>query len=162
MACPPLDPALEKVAPRSPRSVLFVCNENAVRSPMAEGLAKHYFRRRIFADSVGLRTGTLDPFSVAVMAELGIDIARHRPKTFAELKDPRFDLVISLTPEAQHHAVELARGAPLAVEYWPTFDPTLVEGSRGVRMQSYREVRDALRKRIISRFDFAKAPPKSG
>lgn len=140
--------------PALPRSVLFACNENAVRSPMAEGLAHHYFKRRVYVDSVGIRTGPLDPFAITVMQELGIDISGHSCKCFDDLEGKHFSLIISLTPEAHHHAVELTRDGGTIAEYWPIFDPTLVEGSRSTRLDAYREVRDSLRKRIIERFKF--------
>jgi len=153
-------------APREPLpgAVLFACNFNQVRSPMAEALLKLLVGKAIFVDSCGLKRappldeddeaapGTADPFAQAVMAELGYDLSWHRPKTFAELDDHSFDLVISLTPEAQHRSVELARGRAADIEYWPTHDPTLTEGSREVRLAAYRQVRDALAKRIAERF----------
>lgn len=138
--------------------MLFACNFNRVRSPMAEGLLKRLVGDRIFVDSCGLRreagegTEGADPFSRAVMAELGVDLAAHTPKTFDDLEDDSFDLVISLTPEAQHRAVELTRGRAVDIEYWPTFDPTLVEGAREARLAAYRDVRDSLSRRIVQRF----------
>jgi protein-tyrosine-phosphatase len=94
----------------------------------------------------------IDPFAEAVMAELGCDLGRHRPKTFGDLEDSSFDLVISLTPEAQHRSVELARGRAADIEYWPTQDPTLTDGSREARLEAYRQVRDGLMRRIAERF----------
>ena len=113
---------------------------------------------RVFVDSCGLRLDPgddgqgADPFVEAVMAELSCDLSRHRPKTFDQLEDSSFDLVVSLTPEAQHRAVELARGRAVEIEYWPTHDPTLSEGSREARLAAYREVRDALAAKIAERF----------
>ena len=142
-----------------PGSVLFACNYNAVRSPMAEGLAKHLFGKQIYFQSVGVREdGELDQFAAAVMAELGIDISGHRPKTFADLDDTSFDLVITLTPQAQHTAVELTRTMAIELEYWPTFDPTVTLGSRDVILASYREVRDSLLARIRQRFGAGESP----
>lgn len=141
-----------------PAAVLFACNLNRVRSPMAEGLLKRLAGHRIYVDSCGLKPvgeedrDSADPFAHAVMAELGCDLTGHTPKTFDELTDSSFDLVISLTPESQHRAVELARGRAAEIEYWPTFDPTLAEGSREARLAAYREVRDALAERIAARF----------
>ena len=86
------------------------------------------------------------------MEEISVDLANHAPKTFDQLEDASFDLVISLTPEAQHRAVEMTRGRAAEIEYWPTFDPTLAEGSREARLAAYREVRDHLAKRIAERF----------
>ncbi len=137
---------------RLPSSVLFACNYNAIRSPMAEALLKELHGRRIYVDSVGVREAAIDPFAVAVMAEIGLDLARHRAKSFATLEDTSYDLVISLSPEAQHSAVELTRTMACEVEFWPVFDPTAVEGSREERLAAYRLVRDHLRKRILERF----------
>ena len=158
----PADPP----SPRQPGAVLFACNLNQVRSPMAEALLKLLVGDRIYVDSCGLRlpdmvhdetsdedvAAGVDPFVEVVMAELGGALAGHRPKTFDELEDDSFDLVVSLTPEAQHRAVELARGRAADIEYWPIIDPTLVEGSREVRLEAYRQVRDALARRIAQRF----------
>lgn len=134
-----------------PGAVLFACTENALRSPMAEGIAKFLVGNEIFVDSVGVRVGRLDPFAVAVMDEIGIDISRHRPKSFAQLEDSSFDLILSLSPEAQHSAVDLTRSFACEVEFWNTFDPSLVTGSREQRLAAYREVRDSLLRRIKER-----------
>jgi protein-tyrosine-phosphatase len=147
-----------------PGAVLFACNFNQVRSPMAEALLKLLVGTSVFVDSCGLKRAPplneddedgparADPFVEAVMAELGLDLSSHRTKTFGELDDHSFDLVISLTPEAQHRSVELARGRAADIEYWPTQDPTLTEGSREARLAAYREVRDTLARRITERF----------
>ena len=141
---------------RTPGAVLFACNFNRVRSPMAEVLAKRLLGDRVYVDSCGLKADTeaegADPFVSAVMAELGLDLAEHRPKTFDELHDDSFDLIVSLTPEAQHRAVELTRHRAAEIEYWPTHDPTLADGSRENRLAAYREVRDALARRLVERF----------
>jgi protein-tyrosine-phosphatase len=137
---------------RLPEAVLFACTRNAIRSPMAEALLKHFHGARIYVQSVGVRPGAVDPFAVAVMEEMGIDIARHRQRSFLDLEDDSFDLIISLSPEAQHRAVEMTRHMACEVEFWNTFDPSLVEGSREVRLEAYREVRDALMRRILERF----------
>jgi protein-tyrosine-phosphatase len=137
---------------RLPGSVLFACNHNSIRSPMAAGLLRQRHGRRLFVDSVGVRAMPIDPFVLAVMAELGIDLRGHAPKTFVELEDTSFDLVISLTPEAQHRAVELTRTMACEVEFWPSFDPSSVEGSREEVLAAYRSVRDALMRRIGERF----------
>jgi len=137
-----------------PGAVLFACGLNRVRSPMAEGLMKRLYGTRVFVDSCGLKQddGLADPFVVAVMDELGVDLSAHRPKTFDDLEDASFDVVISLTPEAQHRAVELARGRAVEIEYWPTLDPTLATGSRDAILAAYREVRDTLEARLRARF----------
>ncbi len=141
-----------------PDSVLFACNLNAVRSPMALGIARYLFGKKIFFDSAGVRTGVPDPFVVAVMDEIGIDLTKHRPKSFDDLEDSSFDLVITLTPEAQHNAMELTRTMACDVEYWPTMDPTLMTGSREQILDAYRDVRDTLMKRIKERFSTGQAP----
>ncbi len=143
-----------------PGAVLFTCNLNRVRSPMAEGLMKLHFGQAVYVDSCGLHAHArgrdpderADPFAVAVMDELGVDLTTHRPKNFDDLEDASFDVVISLTPEAHHRAGELARRRSIDVEYWPTFDPTLVTGPREVTLQAYRDVRDTLERRIRERF----------
>ena len=146
-----------------PAAVLFACNFNRVRSPMAEALLKRLAGDRIFVDSCGLKRPThdpeepgpglaIDPLAAAVMAEVGCDLSDARAKTFDDLDDDSFDLVISLTPEAQHRAVEMARGRAAVIEYWPIQDPTLAEGSREARLEAYRLVRDSLARRIAERF----------
>jgi protein-tyrosine-phosphatase len=142
--------------PRSarPQAVLFVCGMNSVRSPMAAGLFKHFFGRT-YVGSAGVRKGELDPFAVAALEEIGLDIAKHKPITFEELEEwegLNFDLIITLAPEAHHKALELTRTLAVDVEYWPTPDPTAVEGTREQRLDAYREVRDQLMKRIRQRF----------
>lgn len=139
-----------------PGAVLFTCNFNRVRSPMAEALMKMVYGDRVFVDSVGLRREAgeteVDPFAAAVIDEMGGDLTGFRPKIFDDLEDESFDMVISLTPEAQHRAVELARGRAVDIEYWPTLDPTLAEGTREQRLDAYRQVRDELARRIRERF----------
>jgi protein-tyrosine-phosphatase len=147
--------------PARPHSVLFACGLNSVRSPMAAGLLGQMFGRSIYVGSAGVRKGELDPFAVAAMEEIGIDISRHKPITFEELDDwegLNFDLIVTLAPEAHHRALELTRTAAVEVEYWPTPDPTAIEGSREQRLDAYRGVRDQLLARIRSRF----AGPGSG
>ncbi len=135
-----------------PDAVLFACTRNSVRSPMAEGLLKHLLGHRIYVDSVAVRAGQIDPFVIEVMDELGIDLSRHRGKDFENLEDTSYDLIVSLSPQAQHQAVELTRTMACEVEFWNTHDPTIVEGNRDTRIQAYREVRDTLKNRIEDRF----------
>ncbi len=141
-----------------PDAILFACGQNAVRSPMAEGIMRHLYGRYVFVDSVGVRAGELDPFVIVVLEELGIDLTRHKPRSFDELEDTSFDLIVSLTPEAQHKAVDLTRTMAADVEYWPTHDPTLAQGSREQRLEAYREVRDTLMQRIKDKFGWRPAP----
>ncbi len=135
-----------------PDAVLFACSRNSVRSPMAEGLLKHLLGHRIYVDSVAVRAGEIDPFVIEVMDELGIDLSKHRGKDFESLEDTSYDLIVSLSPQAQHQAVELTRTMACDVEFWNTFDPTIIEGNRETRIQAYREVRDTLKRRIEDRF----------
>jgi protein-tyrosine-phosphatase len=138
-----------------PQAVLFACGLNAVRSPMAAALCKHLFGADTYVASAGVKRGELDPFAVAVMDELGHDISRHKPMTFEELEDwegLNFDLIITLSPEAHHKALELTRTVAADVEYWPTPDPTGTEGSREQRLEAYRAVRDQMLARIRMRF----------
>jgi len=135
-----------------PDSVLFACSQNAIRSPMAEGLLKHLLGHRVYVDSVGVRAGEADPFAIVVMEEIGIDVSKHRSKSFDQLEDTSYDLIVSLSPEAQHRAVELTRTMACEVEFWRVLDPSLIEGSRETRLQAYREIRDQLLRRIKERF----------
>lgn len=139
-------------APGRPRSVLFACNLNAVRSPMAAALAARLLTRDTYIASAGVRRGEPDPFAAAVMDEIGIDLSRHRPLTFEDLEDTFFDLVVTLAPEAHHRALELTRNDAVEVEYWPTIDATAAVGSREQILDAYRTVRDGLARRIRDRF----------
>ena len=148
---------------RTPQAVLFACGLNSVRSPMAESLLRQMFPHAIYVKSAGVRKGELDPFAVAIMAELGQDISRHKPMTFEELDDwegLNFDLIITLSPEAHHKALELTRTLAADVEYWPTPDPTGAQGNRAQKLEAYREVCDGLLLRIRKRF--ARASAASG
>jgi protein-tyrosine-phosphatase len=136
-----------------PGAVLFACTLNSVRSPMAAGIMRHLFGKFVYVESAGARAGELDPFAVEVMDEIGIEIGKYKPKSFEDLEDGSFDLVITLSPEAQHKAVELTRTSAVEIEYWPTMDPTALEGSREQRLEAYRAVRDELMRRIQARFD---------
>jgi protein-tyrosine-phosphatase len=141
-------------APKKVQSVLFMCAQNAVRSPMAEALAKHFFGKSVYVQSAGAKKGEVDGFVIAVMDEFGIDVHKHKPKTLAELEEwegLNFDLIITLSPEAHHKAMDLTRANAVDVEYWPTPDPTVLQGSREQMLDAYRDVRDGLAKRIKDR-----------
>jgi protein-tyrosine-phosphatase len=141
--------------PSRPQAVLFACGLNSVRSPIAAGLFRELFGKTVYVGSAGVQRGELDPFAIAVMAELGIDISRHKPHTFEELDELEglnFDLIVTLSPPAHHKALELTRTLAAEVEYWPTHDATAAEGSREQRLDAYREVRDELMARIRERF----------
>jgi protein-tyrosine-phosphatase len=135
-----------------PDSVLFSCTHNSVRSAMAEGLLKSLLGHRLYVDSAGVREGEINGFVIAVMDELGIDMSKHRAKTFDQLTDTSFDLIITLSPEAQHRAVEMTRTMACDVEFWPTFDPTLAEGTREMQLDAFRRVRDDLLQKLKARF----------
>ena len=135
---------------RRPQSILFCCTFNAVRSPMAEAIARYYYGREVYFASAGVKAGELDPFAVAAMEAIGIDIAKYRPHTFEDLEDSSFDLIVSLSPEAHHKALEFTRTLAVDVVYWPTIDPTAVQGSREQMLDAYRSVRDGLKKRIVT------------
>jgi protein-tyrosine-phosphatase len=147
-------PDAPEVEHKRPQSVLFACSMNAVRSPMAEALAKQYFGRDIYFASAGVRAGELDGFAIAAMEELGIDISRHKPHTFEDLEDSSFDVIISLSPEAHHRALEFTRTMAVEVIYWPTIDPTAVQGTRENRLEAYRNVREGLSKKIKEFLDW--------
>lgn len=118
---------------------------------MAEAIAKHLFNRKIYFQSAGVRQGELDPFAVKVLEEAGLDISRHKPKTFDDIEDSNFDLIVTLAPEAHHKALDLTRTMAVDVEYWPTADPQLANGSREQILDAYRAVRDGLTRRIKDR-----------
>jgi protein-tyrosine-phosphatase len=148
---------------RNPQSVLFACGLNSVRSPMAASILHQMFPQALYVRSAGVKKGELDPFAVAVMSELGQDISTHKPTTFEELEDwegLNFDLIVTLSPEAHHKALDLTRTLAADVEYWPTFDPTGTEGNREQRLAAYRELCDTLVARIRRRF--AKVSAASG
>ena len=136
------------------QSVLFACAMNSVRSPMAEALARHYFGKSIYVQSAGVRQGERDAFVVAALEEIGIDGSRHKPRTLVDLEELEglnFDLIVSLSPEAHHAALELTRTLACDVEYWPTADPTLIQGTRDQMLDGYRDLRDGLTLRIRTR-----------
>jgi protein-tyrosine-phosphatase len=140
---------------RAIQSVLFVCSHNAIRSPMAEAIAKHFFGQSLYIRSAGVREGEQDPFMVAVLDEIGIDAHAHKPQTIEELDDwegLNFDLAITLSPEAHHRALELTRTLSIDVEYWATPDPSAETGSRERVLSAYRAVRDGLEAHILERF----------
>ena len=125
---------------------------------MAEAIMKFLHGHRVFVDSVGVRTGYIDGFAVAVMDEIGIDLTRHNSKTFDDLEDDNFDIVIPLSPQAQHRAVEMTRAMAVEIEFWNTFDPSIIESEdREVKLDAYRKVRDELMIRIEARFPITSA-----
>jgi len=135
-----------------PRSVLFMCGMNSVRSPIAEHLARRMLPETTFVASAGVRAGERDPFVDKVLAEEGLSLGDRLPRTIDELEDDYFDLIVTLSPQAHHVALDLTRSMAVDVEYWPTPDPTTIAGSRDQIMAAYRDVRDRLKARIAGRF----------
>jgi len=135
-----------------PATVLFCCNLNEVRSPMAEGIMKRFHGTRVFVDSAGILEGARDPFMIEVMREIGVDMSRHKPKRLRDLDTDSFQLVIALSPQAREAAAELTRYTHCELRSWDIPDPTLIEGSRAVRLAAYRQVRDLLQQKILDLF----------
>ncbi len=140
-------------AKRMPSSILFVCGMNAIRSPMAECLARHMLGPKVYLASAGVNRGEPDLFVAAVLAEEGLSLDERRPRELEELGDGYFDLVVTLTPLAHHTVLERMRGFSVDVEYWPMPDPTLVQGTREQILDAYRDVREQLKRRIAERFN---------
>ncbi|WP_151610805.1 low molecular weight phosphatase family protein [Sinorhizobium alkalisoli] len=136
---------------KTPRSILFMCGMNAIRSPMAEALARAALPKGTYVASAGVRHGERDPFVDVVLEEVGLTIGRHQPRTLDELEDDYFDLIVTLAPEAHHLALELTRSMAVDVVYWPTPDPTVATGTRDQIVGAYRAVRDHLAGLIASR-----------
>jgi protein-tyrosine-phosphatase len=141
-----------------PASLLFACSENSVRSPMAEALAKRLYGQASYIDSVGVRASEVDFFAAAALDELGIDVHRHHAKTFDDVDPSSFDVIVTLSPEAHHQALEFTRGTAAEVEYWPVMDPSVVEGSRDMRLSAYRSTRDQILARLKARFGAPSGP----
>ena len=141
-----------------PAAVLFACTLNAIRSPMAAAILLHLAGRRVYVASAGVRAGPADPMLSEVMREIGIHTEGHTPHAIADLHDTSFDLVVTLSPEAHHQALELTRTMALEVEYWPTLDPSYVEGTRDQQLDAYRALRDLLFRRIKQRFGLEGGP----
>ncbi|MDF1631045.1 low molecular weight phosphatase family protein [Mycoplana sp. MJR14] len=142
MSAPEIDKGQAKA--RNPASVLFMCRMNAVRSPMAEAIARSMLPAGTYVASAGIRPGERDPFVDAVLEEVGLSIERHLPRSLEELEDDYFDLIVTLAPEAHHAALELTRSNAVEVVYWPTPDPTVATGTREQILSAYRDVRNHL------------------
>ncbi|OCW56316.1 low molecular weight phosphatase family protein [Hoeflea olei] len=134
----------------TPGAVLFVCGMNAIRSPMAEAIARSLLPQGTYIASAGVRPGERDPFVDTVLAEIGLDLGSRQPQTLEELEDDYFDIVVTLAPEAHHRALELTRTQAVEVIYWPMPDPTVATGTRERILEAYREVRDMLKLKIGS------------
>ena len=141
-----------------PAAVLFCCDHNAVRSPMAEGLMKKLYGQRAYVQSAGVKNDMeVDGFSIAVCKELGIELSRHRSRSFEEMKEygddlSGFDLVVALSPASRKQALDLTRHYHLDVEYWPIMDPTGIGETREAKLTAYRQTRDQIRAKMIERF----------
>jgi protein-tyrosine-phosphatase len=146
------------VAQTFPSSVLFCCDHNSVRSPIAEGLMKKYYGQRAYVQSAGVRNDMeIDGFAVAVSDELGVELSRHRSRSFDEMEQwgddlSGFDLIVALSPASQRRAQELTRYSDTNVEYWSILDPTGIGEDRETRLAAYRQTRDQINKRILERF----------
>ncbi|MCA0271625.1 MAG: low molecular weight phosphatase family protein [Proteobacteria bacterium] len=146
------------MAAELPQSVLFCCDHNAVRSPMAEGLMKKLYGQRTYVQSAGVKNDMeIDGFAVAVCKEMGIELARHRSRSFEEMQQwgddlSGFDLVVALSPASQRQALEFTRFFHLDVEYWPVMDPSGIGETREAKLTAYRQARDQIRDRMIARF----------
>jgi len=138
------------VPDKLPQSVLFCCDHNAVRSPMAEGIMKKMFGTQAYVQSVGVRNDLeIDGFAIAVCAEVGVELSRHQSRSFEELEEmgealSGFDLIVALSPASQRAALELTRFYHLSVEYWPILDPTSLGETRDAKLRSYRQTRDQI------------------
>ncbi|WP_085501142.1 arsenate-mycothiol transferase ArsC [Paracoccus sp. J56] len=141
-----------------PHSVLFCCDHNAIRSPMAEGMMKKFYGRAAYVQSAGVRNDMeIDGFAIAVCKEIGVELSTHRSRSFEEMQAwgddlSSFDLVVALSPASQRQALELTRVAHLEVEYWPIMDPSGLAEGREEKLAIYRTVRDQISKRMIERF----------
>jgi len=134
------------------QSILFVCNHNIIRSPMAEALTRHHFGKTVYTASAGVISGTQDPFVGAVMAELGIDLQNREPQLLEYLEDTYFDVIVTLSPTAHHVALTMDDIGVGEVLYWASADPTVVQGSREQMLDAYRDVRDRLEDNIRALF----------
>ncbi|MGY6695252.1 MAG: arsenate-mycothiol transferase ArsC [Roseinatronobacter sp.] len=146
------------MTPRFPTSVLFCCDHNSVRSPIAEGLMKKLHGQRVYVQSAGVRNDReIDGFSIAVSAEEGVELDRHRSRSFEEMAEwgddlAGFDLIIALSPASQRHALELTRYAHIDIEYWPIMDPSGLGETREAKLEAYRQTRNQIKERLLARF----------
>ena len=146
-----MEPPVETEGGKRPGAILFMCGMNAIRSPMAEAIARSILPANTYIRSAGVRAGERDPFVDVVLEEIGLSLGRRQPQTLEELEDDYFDLIITLSPQAHHAALELTRSSAVDVVYWPTMDPTVATGTREQILDGYREVRDHLAGLIESR-----------
>ena len=137
---------------KNPSAVLFVCTLNVIRSPMAAAILHHLCGSKIYVASAGIAAGDPDPFVTIIMDEIGIDLKTHRPHSFEDLDESGFDLLITLSPEAERKAAELSGAKAIETENWKIADPSNTQGSREQILDAYRAVRDDLVKRVKARF----------
>ena len=141
-----------------PDAVLFACSENAVRSPMAEGILKQHVGTSIFVQSAGVKNDKdIDGFAIAVCKEIGVELSKHKVRSFEDLEMwgealDSYDLIVALSPAAQRLALDLTENYALTVEYWPTLDPVGIGETREDKMEAYRQVRDQIVANIKRRF----------
>ncbi len=141
-----------------PGSILYCCDHNAIRSPMAEGMMKKFYGRQSYVQSAGVKNDQeIDGFAVAVCKEIDVELSAHRSRSFEEMREwgddlSAFDLVIALSPASQRLALELTRLYHLDIEYWPIMDPSGLAEGREAKLTAYRATRDQLQERMIARF----------
>lgn len=141
-----------------PTSVLFCCDFNAVRSPMAEGMMKQLYGHSIYVQSAGVKSDLeVDGFAIAVCQELGVELSRHQARSFDDMQEwgddlSGYDLVVCLSPASQRHALDFTRFYHMDVEYWPVLDPTGLGEGREAKLAAYRQTRDQIRAKLLARF----------
>lgn len=151
-----------------PSAVLFCCDHNAVRSPMAEGMMKKFYGQEVYVQSAGVKNDMeIDGFSIAVCADIGVELARHRSRSFEEMQQwgddlGQYDLIVALSPASQRMALELTRTHHVEVEYWPILDPTGLGETREAKLSAYAQARDQIRDRILGRFGPPQIVPQQG
>ena len=133
-----------------PKKILFACNMNSVRSPMAAALLRQAAGDRAIVDSAGVYEGGLDPFVEIVMKDLGVSMEHHEPKAIADVDLSDVEAVVALTPEA---AVEVRRYLPReSIEFWDIENPSDERGGRDAIIAAYQRVRDQLAEKLRRRF----------
>lgn len=148
----------KKIYSALPQSVLFCCDHNAVRSPMAEGIMKKLYGSDCYIQSVGVKNDLeIDGFAVAVCSEVGVELSRHQSRSFDEMEEwgddlSSFDLVLALSPASQRRALDLTRVFHLDVDYWQILDPTGIGDHREAKLEKYRETRDQIIGKLLERW----------
>jgi arsenate reductase len=132
-----------------PFNVLILCTGNSARSQMAEGLLRHLGKGTIDVESAGTKPSTVRPEAIAVLAEAGIDISRHRSKRVDEFFGDSFHYVITVCDHA-NESCPVFLGVPRRI-HWSLPDPTAVTGSETERLAAFSVVRDTLTD-LLSRF----------